>query len=86
MTETGSADTEALVDYLESGAEFDIMKARPAYFRAGDHQLIQEAYPFSVKAEGSYDDVHDMMELGAAVPGADEPLESIYPSADACPF
>lgn len=86
MTETGSADTEALVDYLESGAEFDIMKARPAYFRAGDHQLIQEAYPFSVKAEGSYDDVHDMMELGAAVPGADEPLESIYPSADTCPL
>jgi branched-chain amino acid transport system substrate-binding protein len=63
MAETGSAETDGLVEHLESGAEFDIMEARPAYFRADDHHLIQEAYPFSVKAEGSYDDVHDMMEL-----------------------
>ena len=83
MTETGTAATPALVEYFESEAEFDILKARPAYFRKEDHQLIQEAYPFSVKPEGTYDDVHDMLALGPAVPGADQSLEAIYPPVDA---
>lgn len=82
MGETGSANTADLISYFESGAKFDILKERPAYFRTADHQLIQEAYPFSVKETGTYDDVHDMMELGTAVPGADQPLETIYPSVE----
>lgn len=82
IAETGGTDNEALVDYFESGAEFDILKARPAYFRAEDHQLIQEAYPFTVKETGTYDDVLDMIVLGEAVPGADESLEVIYPSTE----
>lgn len=81
MTETGGANSDDLVGYFESGAKFDILKARPAYFRASDHQLIQEAYPFAVRDEGSYSDVHEMMALGEAVPGADAPLEDIYPAA-----
>ncbi|ADZ70953.1 ABC transporter substrate-binding protein [Polymorphum gilvum] len=83
MEETKSTDSEALVDYLEKGAEFDILKDRKAYFRSWDHQLIQEAYPFSVKADAT--DVIDMMELGAAVPGADESLEVIYPTREQNP-
>ncbi len=81
MTETGGAGSEEMISYFESGAEFDILKARKAYFRAADHQLIQEAYPFSVKPAGAYSDVYSMMDLGAAVPGADQPLEAIYPEA-----
>ncbi|MBP0484728.1 ABC transporter substrate-binding protein [Sagittula salina] len=82
IAETGSAATPDLIDYLESGAKFDVMKSRPAHFRAEDHQLIQEAYAFTVKDDGSYEDVHDMLELSATVPGAEEALESIYPSTE----
>ena len=84
MAETGSPATPDLIEYFESGAEFDILKARPAYFRPGDHQLIQEAYPFTVKEIGTYNDVLDMIVLGEAVPGPDEPLEVIYPAPGAC--
>lgn len=80
IAETKSTDSEVLADAFEKGAKFDILKARPAYFRAWDHQMIQEAYPFSVK-EGAKD-VIEMMELGAPVPGADQALEVIYPTAE----
>ena len=88
MAEAGSAETPALIEYLESGAEFDILKDRPAYFRPWDHQLIQEAYPFTVKPEGEAADEYDMIVLGDAVPAASEPLEGIYPTAEqnACTF
>lgn len=88
IAETGTAATPDLIEYLESGAEFDIMKSRPAYFRPEDHQLIQEAYSFTVKEDGTYDDVHAMLNLNGAVPAADQPLEAIYPSTEggACTF
>ena len=85
INETNSADSEQLVDYFEKGAEFDILKARPAYFRSWDHQLIQEAYPFTVKPASEMTDQWDLMELGAAVPAPDQPLESIYPSREQNP-
>ena len=56
------------------------MKARKGYFRAWDHQLMQEAYPFTVKPKGEMKDKWDMLALGAAVPGANEPLEVISPT------
>ena len=71
-----------LIDYFETEAEFDILKSRPAYFRAEDHQLIQEAYPFTVKEMGTYSDVLDMIVLGEAVPAPGENLETIYPSTE----
>ncbi|WP_114966070.1 ABC transporter substrate-binding protein [Alkalilacustris brevis] len=88
MDETQSVGTEDLIAYLESGAEFDILKDQPAYFRDWDHQLIQNAYAFTVKPDGTYDSPYEMLELGASVPVAGQPLESIYPSADrnSCTF
>lgn len=80
IEETGGADSKELIQYLESGAEFDIMKSRPAYFRAEDHQLIQEAYAFDVNQDA--DDAHDMLELAGAVPAADQDLTAIYPSTE----
>ena len=80
ITETKSTETEALVDYLESGVEFDILKARKAYFRKWDHQLIQEGYPFTVKEKAEMKDPTDLLILGQAVPDAGQPLETIYPS------
>jgi len=56
MNATKSTDTEKLIAYFESEAQFDILKARKAYFRSWDHQLMQEAYPFTVKAKGQAKD------------------------------
>ncbi|MDS9469831.1 ABC transporter substrate-binding protein [Paracoccus sp. MBLB3053] len=80
IKEVGGTDNEKLIDYLESEAKFDILKHRPAYFRKFDHQLVQEAYSFSVKDEGSYNSVYDMLQLGAAVPPDGEDLTTIYPA------
>jgi branched-chain amino acid transport system substrate-binding protein len=77
MNETKSTDTDTLIGYFEKQTEFDILKARKAYFRSWDHQLMQEAYPFTVKAKGQAKDKWDTLELGAAIPAASESLESI---------
>lgn len=86
MNATRSTDTEKLIKYFESEAQFDLLKKRKGYFRAWDHQMIQEAYPFSVKAKGQAKDQWDFLEFGDAVPAPDQPLESINPpkSANAC--
>ena len=85
MNETKSTDTDKLIAYFEKQSEFDILKARKAYFRNWDHQLMQEAYPFTVKEKGKAKDKWDFLALGAAVPGANEPLESLAPTKEQNP-
>jgi len=75
--ETKSTDSEKLIAYFEQGIEFDILKARKAWFRVSDRQLMQEAYPFTIKARGQ--DKWDVLSLGAAVPASNEPLELLNP-------
>ncbi|MBV6273083.1 ABC transporter substrate-binding protein [Alcaligenaceae bacterium CGII-47] len=75
INETKSTDTAKLVAYLESEAEFDLLKARKGYFRSWDHQLMQEAYPFTVKPQAEVTDKQDFLVFGDAVPAADQPLE-----------
>lgn len=88
MAETKSTDTEKLIAYFEQEPKFDILKARQAYFRKSDHQLMQEAYAFTVRKTAQDDvvgstgkerptDPFDMMQLGAAMPTADKPLDTI---------
>jgi branched-chain amino acid transport system substrate-binding protein len=77
MAETKSTDTDKLIAYFEKETQFDILKGRKAYFRNWDHQLMQEAYPFTVKPTGQAKDKWDTLELGAAIPGPNEKLESI---------
>lgn len=88
MNATKGTDTEKLIAYFESQAEFDLLKARKGYFRSWDHQLIQEAYPFTVKPKGQAKDKWDFLAFGAAVPAANQPLEVINPpkSQNACVF
>ncbi len=85
---TKSTDTEKLIAYFESQAEFDLLKARKGYFRSWDHQLIQEAYPFTVKPKGQAKDKWDFLQFGAAVPAPNQPLEIINPPKDqnSCSF
>jgi branched-chain amino acid transport system substrate-binding protein len=80
MNATKSTDTEKLIAYFESGAQFDILKARKAYFRSWDHQLMQEAYPFTVKAKGEAKTKQDFLKFGEAVPAANQPLDLLAPT------
>jgi branched-chain amino acid transport system substrate-binding protein len=80
ITETKSVDTDKLIAYFESEAQFDILKARKAYFRSWDHQLMQEAYPFTVKPKGQAKDKWDFLAFGAAVPAANQPLDLLAPT------
>jgi branched-chain amino acid transport system substrate-binding protein len=77
MNEVSSTDTDKLIAYFEKETQFDILKGRSGYFRSWDHQLMQEAYPFTVKAKGKARDQWDTLELGAAIPSPNESLESI---------
>jgi branched-chain amino acid transport system substrate-binding protein len=85
MNETKSTDTEQLIAYFEKETEFDILKARKGHFRSWDHQLIQEAYTFSPKPKGEAKDKWDLITLGAAVPGANEPMEVLNPTKEQNP-
>ena len=80
MNETKSTDTDKLIAYFESEAQFDILKARKGYFRSWDHQLMQEAYPFTVKAKGQAKDKWDFLKFGDAVPAPNQPLELLAPT------
>ena len=76
MNETKSTDTDKLIAYFEKETQFDILKARKAYFRSWDHQLMQEAYPFTVKAKGQAKDKWDFLALGRRDPGAERAARS----------
>jgi branched-chain amino acid transport system substrate-binding protein len=85
INETKSTETDKLIAYLEKETEFDILKARKAHFRSWDHQLMQEAYPFTVRPKGQAKDQWDFIALGSAVPDASEPLESLAPTREQNP-
>ena len=80
MNATKSTDSEKLIAYFESQAEFDVLKGRKAYFRSWDHQLMQEAYPFTVKPKGQSKNKQDFLLFGEAVPGPNQPLELLAPT------
>lgn len=82
MNEARTTDSDKLIEYLEKGTEFDVLKARKAYFRPWDHQLMQEAYPFTVKAKGKAKDKWDFLALGQSVPGPSESLEVLAVQKD----
>ena len=82
MNETKSTDTDKLVAYFEKETQFDVLKARKGYFRSWDHQLMQEAYPFTVKPKGQAKDKWDFLQFGAAVPAPGQPLELLAPTKE----
>ena len=77
---TKSTDAQAIIQYLESGATFDILKERKGSFRAWDHQLLQEMYVVKVKDKAQSKDKWDIFELVRAVPGPKGSLELIQPT------
>lgn len=80
MNDTKSTETEKLIAYFETQTQFDILKTRKGYFRSWDHQLIQQAYTFTVKPKGQAKDKWDILQFGPAVPAANQPLEILNPT------
>ena len=88
MNETKSTESNKLIEYFEKGAEFDILKPRKGYFRAWDHQLMQEMYTVTPKPKGTAKDKWDFIQLGAILPAAGQSLELLAPTREenACTF
>ena len=80
IRETKSTDTEKLIAFFEKQPEFDLLKPRKGYFRSWDHQLMQEAYTFTVKPKGQAKDKWDTLQFGPAVPAPNQPLELLAPA------
>jgi len=80
ISDTKSTDAQALIQYLEKGTSFDILKERKGSFRPWDHQLLQEMYVVKVKEKAQSKDKWDIFDIVRAVPGPKESLEAIQPT------
>ena len=82
MNDVKSTDSMKVIEYLEKGAQFDILKGRKGYFRDWDHQLMQQMYTVTPKKKGEARDKWDFLKLGPAVPNDNEPLDIIAPTRE----
>ncbi|MFE1600486.1 ABC transporter substrate-binding protein [Methylobacterium sp. ID0610] len=82
IREAKSTEGPALVSYLEGGAKFDVLKPRPGYFRARDHQLISEMYAITALPADKVKDKWDIFSSSPALPGPQEDLEVLAPTAE----
>ncbi len=80
IADTKAMDSQRMIQHLEGGAEFDILKERKGSFRNWDHQLLQEMYVVKVKDPAQSKDKWDIFEIVRAVPGPKESLELIQPT------
>jgi branched-chain amino acid transport system substrate-binding protein len=80
IAETNSTDALAMVQHLEKGASFDLLKSRKGSFRPWDHQLLQEMYVVKVKDRAKSKDKWDIFDVVEPVPGGKESLELIQPT------
>jgi len=82
MNELKTTDSTKIVEHLEKGAKFDILKTREGYFRAQDHQLMQEMYAITALPADQIKNQWDIFTSSAAVPGPNESLEVIASTKD----
>jgi branched-chain amino acid transport system substrate-binding protein len=88
MAETKSTDSTKILELFEKGMKFDLLKTRPGYFRASDHQIMHEMYAVTALPAEQVKNQWDIFTSSAAVPGPDEDLEVIAATKDeaACSF
>ncbi|MFL5036906.1 MAG: ABC transporter substrate-binding protein [Microvirga sp.] len=82
MNEIKSADPQKLAEHLRKGAKFDVGKAREAYFRAYDNQMIMEMYAVRAKEASKMKDQWDIYDPLGSVPGPNEDMEVLAPPKD----
>lgn len=81
MNETQSLESDTLVEYLESGVEFDVLRDRKGYFRPWDHQLMYEMYTVTA-GDDAKADRFDFMVTSDPVPDKSESLEILAPTKE----
>lgn len=88
MNELKSIDSTKVVEHLEKGAKFDISKGREGFFRARDHQLMQEMYAITALPADKVKNQYDIFSSSPAIPAAAESLETIAstPEENSCTF
>jgi branched-chain amino acid transport system substrate-binding protein len=88
MNELKSAEAPRIVEHLEKGAKFDVLKAREGYFRARDHQIMMEMYAITALPADKVRNRWDIFSSSAGIPGPSEDLEAIAPTSEenACTF
>ena len=82
MNELKTTDQTKIVEHLEKGAKFDVLKTREGYFRAQDHQLMQEMYAITALPADQIKNQWDIFTSSPPVPGPNESLEVIASTKD----
>ncbi len=77
VNELKSTDSTKIIEHFEKGAKFDLLKTRPGYFRASDHQLMHEMYAVTALPADQIKNQWDIFTSSPAVPGPNEDLEVI---------
>ena len=74
----------AAMKVIEGGAQWftDVMKAREAYFRPYDNQMVMEMYAVRAKEPAKMKDQWDIYDPLGTVPGPSEDMEVIAPPKD----
>ncbi|KAF0228341.1 MAG: branched-chain amino acid transport system substrate-binding [Beijerinckiaceae bacterium] len=77
MNELKSTDTAKIMEHWEKGAKFDVLKTRPGFFRASDHQFMHEMYTITALPQAEVKNQYDIFTSSGPVPGPGEDLEVI---------
>jgi branched-chain amino acid transport system substrate-binding protein len=77
MAEIKSLESPKIIEHFEKGAKFDLLKTREGYFRASDHQLMQEMYMITALPVDKIKNQWDIFTSGDPVQGPNESLEVI---------
>lgn len=77
INELKSAESPKIIEHLEKGAKFDVLKTRQGYFRGSDHQLMHEMYAVTALPADKIKNQWDIFASSPPVPGPDEDLEVI---------
>jgi branched-chain amino acid transport system substrate-binding protein len=85
MNELKSTDSTKVAEHLEKGAKFDVLKSREGYYRAWDHQLMQQMYTVTFKPEAQVKDKWNLFNLSPPVPADNQSLEIIAPTREENP-
>jgi branched-chain amino acid transport system substrate-binding protein len=82
MAELKTTDSTKVVEHMEKGAKFDVLKTREGYYRNWDHQLMQEMYTIRFKPAAEVKDKWNLFTTSPPVPGANQSLEVIAPTKE----
>ncbi|MGB8575772.1 MAG: ABC transporter substrate-binding protein [Pseudolabrys sp.] len=82
MNDMKSTDPQQLAEHLRKGAKFDVMKAREAYFRPYDNQMVMEMYAVRAKDPAKMKDQWDIYDALGTVPDPNVDMETIAPPKD----